>query len=238
MQDRFEEAVRQYWQVRESQSEKQAASGTSDAGSRGQVTGGGHLNALVALVAEAFIDAGFREDDIKAGSVVELPGYFRPEKKWDLLVIEDEALIAAIEFKSHAGPSFGNNANNRIEEAIGSATDIWTAYREGLLGPVCPWLGYLLLLEECPKSVKPIKPKEPYFPIDEAYRAASYKRRYEVAINRFVRERLYNAACFVTVPRNAADGTVNEPVPELTFKNFIAAVNGRARQVRESSPRK
>ncbi len=39
-------------------------------------------------------------------------------KKWDLLVVEG-CLIAAIEFKSQVG-SFGNNYNNRTEEALGS----------------------------------------------------------------------------------------------------------------------
>jgi hypothetical protein len=29
-------------------------------------------------------------------------------------------------------PSFGNNFNNRSEEAIGSASDIWIAYREAI----------------------------------------------------------------------------------------------------------
>ena len=41
-----------------------------------------------------------------------LPGYFRPTKLWDLLVTYKGQLIAAIELKSHVGPSFGNNFNN------------------------------------------------------------------------------------------------------------------------------
>jgi hypothetical protein len=40
-----------------------------------------------------------------------------------------------MEFKSQIGPSFGNNFNNRTEEALGSATDIWAAYREGAFKP-------------------------------------------------------------------------------------------------------
>jgi hypothetical protein len=48
---------------------------------------------------------------------VTLPGYFRPTKLWDVLVIHDKRLLAAIELKSQVGPSFGNNFNNRTEEA-------------------------------------------------------------------------------------------------------------------------
>ena len=147
----FEAAVRRYWRVRAGQASKQRASGRVDAGLRGAVTGGAHMDAMAELMESIFVDAGFAASSIHHGSAVQLPGYFRPEKKWDLVVIHDDALAAAIEFKSHVGPSFGNNYNNRNEEAIGNAVDIWTAYREGRFGEVRPWLGYLLLLEEAPE---------------------------------------------------------------------------------------
>ena len=60
-----------------------------------------------------------------------LPGFFRPTKLWDILILNHGSLVAALEFKSQVGPSFGNNFNNRAEEAIGTASDFWTAYREG-----------------------------------------------------------------------------------------------------------
>ena len=90
---------------------------------------------------------------------VELPGWFRAEKKWDLVIVHESELIAAVEFKSQIGPSFGNNFNNRTEEALGSATDIWAAYREGAFKPSSrPYLGYLMLLEDSdfPKTVSEV----------------------------------------------------------------------------------
>jgi hypothetical protein len=54
------------------------------------------------------------------------PGFFRPTKHWDMLVVYRGELVAALEFKSQVGPSFGNNFNNRSEEAIGTAHDLWT----------------------------------------------------------------------------------------------------------------
>ncbi len=62
--------------------------------------------------------------------VLTLPGFFGPTKLWDLLVIQNSELIAAVKLKSQVGPSFGNNFNNRTEEAIGTAHDFGTAYRE------------------------------------------------------------------------------------------------------------
>ncbi|MEE4605477.1 MAG: PaeR7I family type II restriction endonuclease, partial [Desulfobacteraceae bacterium] len=82
-----------------------------------------------------------------------MPGYFRPTKLWDLLVMNEGRLVAALEFKSQVGPSFGNNFNNRTEEALGTAHDLWTAYREGAFGEQTrPFVGWLMLLEDAPKS--------------------------------------------------------------------------------------
>jgi hypothetical protein len=73
--------------------------------------------------------------------------------------------VAALEFKSQVGPSFGNNFNNRTEEAIGSATDVWRAYEEGTYGTVRPWLGYVFLLEETDKSTAPVRISQTVFPV-------------------------------------------------------------------------
>lgn len=133
-QERFEDAVRSYWAVRLKQQKRQREAGKVDAGLRGAVTGGAQMDALARLLEETFVDAGFSPETIYRETNVELPGYYRPEKKWDLVVIHDGSLAAAIEFKSQVGPSFGNNFNNRAEEAIGSASDVWVAFREGRFG--------------------------------------------------------------------------------------------------------
>ena len=65
---------------------------------------------------------------------VVLPGFFRPTKEGDLIALHDKRLLAIVEFKSQVG-SFGNNFNNRVEEALGNATDLHTAYREGAFKP-------------------------------------------------------------------------------------------------------
>jgi len=225
-QKRFEAAVRDYWRVRTSQQQKQVMSGKVDEGTRGAVTGGAHMDSMAKLMAEIFLDAGFPARSISRSSAVELPGYFRPEKKWDLVVVHEGSLAAAIEFKSQVG-SFGNNYNNRVEEGIGNAVDVWTGYREGLFGESRPWLGYLMLLEEAPKSTAPVKNREPFFKVDPELKNASYKKRYEIYCRRLVRERLYDAACFLT---SSADPTskIHEPAADLSFATFMAAIRARA----------
>src|SRR5581483_804510 len=85
----FEAAVRSYWTVRARQ---QRAADRPEAGGRSAVTGGAQMDGLAELVEQYFIDAGFHPDSIGRGTSVELPGYFRPEKKWDLVVIHEQSL--------------------------------------------------------------------------------------------------------------------------------------------------
>jgi len=94
------------------------------------MTGGAQMDGFVDLFRNAILAAGVDHPDIYVNAAVELPGYFRPTKAWDLLVVRGGQLVLALEAKSQVG-SFGNNFNNRVEEAIGSAEDLWTAYREG-----------------------------------------------------------------------------------------------------------
>lgn len=139
------EAVQQFWTTRDGQQSKQGqATGKRDTGSRGAVTGGAHIDGFIRLMSKIIADAGLPEANIhyQYRTTTYLPGFYRATKNWDFLVVDEGCLLACIEFKSQVG-SFGNNFNNRTEEAIGSATDFWTAYREGAFeGSPRPWLGY------------------------------------------------------------------------------------------------
>lgn len=230
---RIESSVRSasFWKTRQQQERKQgAASGKRDQGSRSAVTGGAQLDGFIKLVSDLLIESGIPDGTIFRRKHVELPGFFRPTKEWDLLVVVEGHLLGSIESKSQVGPSFGNNYNNRTEEALGSATDLWTAYREGAFRKSPrPCLGYFMLLEEVPRSTSPVAVSEPHFPVFEEFREASYAKRYELFCQRLVRERLYDAACFLLSDSvTGLKGKFREPSPELSFGNFIAFWTGRA----------
>lgn len=225
---RLQEAVQSYWDARSQNKAKQVEGGKIDAGTRGEVTGGTQMGAMEVLVADILCDAGLKKLDIKTRTSLELPGYYRSEKKWDLIVISEGQLVTAMEFKSQVGPSFGNNFNNRSEEAIGSATDIWVAYREGRFGKYpAPFLGYFFLLEDCERVKMPVRNKEPYFKVDPAFNGASYSKRYELLARRLVLERVYTAACLV-MATNEAKTKITQPADDLDFKRFVAALRGHA----------
>ena len=183
------DAVRHFWKTRGDQSRRQgSATGKRDQGGRSAVTGGKQLAGFTALVQSVIHSAGIPDAAIIARGAV-LPGYFRPTKDWDLLVVHERQLVASLEFKSQIGPSFGNNFNNRAEEAIGSATDLWTAFREGAFkDSVRPWLGYFILLEDVVRSQSPVQVASPLFAVFPEFDGASYARRYELLCQRLVRK--------------------------------------------------
>ncbi|MCE2925416.1 MAG: PaeR7I family type II restriction endonuclease, partial [Phycisphaeraceae bacterium] len=174
--DQVQEAVRHFWATRQRQSALQGGgkiggkggnrAKAKDRGARSAVTAGKQMDAFITLVRDLLVGAGVPGESVRTGSRLELPGWFRAEKQWDLVVVHREHLLAAVEFKSQVGPSFGNNFNNRTEESLGSATDIWAAYREGAFKPsLRPWLGYFMLLEDCEASRRPVGVAQPSFPV-------------------------------------------------------------------------
>jgi hypothetical protein len=227
--DRFHEALQSFWDARERQQLKQVEAGKIDAGTRGAVTGGTQMGALETLMTDVLVDTGLDRESVRARTALELPGYYRPEKKWDLLVVVEDQLLVAIEFKSQVGPSFGNNFNNRTEEAIGNAEDIWTAYREGRFGKhQPPFLGYFFLLEDCDRVHSPVAVVEPYFSVDPVFKGASYAKRYEMLCERLVLERKYTSAC-LTLATNSRPTRMSFPSPAVSFRQFAAAAEAHAR---------
>lgn len=227
---RVRKAVRHFWSTRQSQAQKQGSlSGIRDTGQRAAVTGGAQMNGFIYLVTGLLQEAGLKDTHLFHKTRMELPGWYRPEKKWDLLIVADGKLLVGAEFKSHIG-SFGNNYNNRTEEAIGSAADLWGAFREGAFKPSNrPWLGYLMLLEEARRSTRPLRAREPHFKVFPEFREASYAKRYEILLTKLVRERLYDSACFLLSDSvNGPTGSYREPNPELSFQNFITSLLARA----------
>ncbi len=227
--DRICQAIQFFWSTRTGQISRQAASGIHDQGNRGAVTGGKQLDGFVDLIRDVLIINGVPEDCIFTNSDVELPGYYRPNKKWDLLVVDNQELIIAIEFKSQVGPSFGNNFNNRTEEAMGSALDLWTAYREGVFGiQKAPWLGYFMVLEDCERSNEPVRVRSPHFPVLEEFVDASYKERYEIFCSKLLLERQYSGACFITTSLFPDHINYEFPREELSCHEFIRSMLGAA----------
>ena len=228
--DKAREAIKLFWGNRRAAVEKQKLSGKVDAGERAGVTGGKNMDGFYTLIVDLIQKNGLADAEVHLmRRVLTLPGYFRPTKLWDVLVTRKGRLIAALEFKSQVGPSFGNNFNNRTEEALGTAIDLWTAYREGAFGQdhPRPFVGWLMLLEDCEESCAPVRDVSRHFPVFEEFRNASYSDRYNILCRKMTQERLYTAAAIIVSSRAAyADGAYRELGDLTSLKNFVASFAG------------
>jgi hypothetical protein len=222
-------AIMAFWQTRDDAKRKQKESGKSDQGERAGVTGGKNMDGFSDLVIDLVKANGLPHAEIhQKRAVLTLPGFFRPTKLWDLLVIDKGRLIAALEFKSHVGPSFGNNFNNRTEEAIGTSHDLWTAYREGAFGQQeRPFVGWLMVVEDAPASRAPVRELSPHFPVFPEFAGSSYLHRYDILCQRLAKEQLYSSAAVIATPRSAVkDGAYSELSSMTGIRSFVASLAG------------
>ncbi len=223
------EAVKAFWGNREAAKQKQIESGKSDQGERAGVTSGKNMDGFMSLILDIVRSNGLAHAQIhQKRAVLTLPGFFRPTKLWDLLVIHKGELIAAIELKSQVGPSFGNNFNNRTEEAIGTAHDLWTAYREGAFGKQPrPFVGWLMMVEDAPESRSPVRDSSPHFPVFKEFIGASYLKRYDLLCQKLAQEQLYTTASLIMSPRSGVtSGEFSEMSAMTGLKTFVTSLAG------------
>lgn len=228
------DATMAFWGNREKARQKQIEAGRADQGERAGVTAGKNMDGFLALLIDIVKANGLETASIhQARAVLTLPGYFRPTKLWDVLIMDKGQLVAAIELKSQIGPSFGNNFNNRTEEAIGTAHDFWTAYREGAFGKqIRPFVGWMMFVEDAPESRRAVRDASPHFQVFKEFQNASYLKRYDVLCQRLIQEQLYSAASVLTSPRSAVQSGEYGDVSDLTnLRTFVSSLAGHVATV-------
>lgn len=245
------DAVRVFWESRGS-----GIVNADQRSGRDAVVGGKNMDGFVEIVRAVVKHCGLSPDAVYIRkSQVILPGFFRATKNWDVLVVHEKRLLAVFEFKSQVG-SFGNNFNNRSEEVIGSAADLWVAHHHGAYGgiprarsqvqeyspavlnpvfqsdPRPPFLAWLMLLEECDASMRSVRCDEPHFPVFEEFHNASYAKRYQILCERLVERQLYSAAALELTPTGKSEHRSLSPATSIRnmFSEFagriLAAVQG------------
>lgn len=223
-------ATRLFWSTRADAASRQRRGGDADRGNRAGVTGGKNLDGYCKMIASIIADNGPADLKIitSGRAKLTLPGFFRVSKNWDLLALYRGKLLAAVEFKSQVGPSFGNNFNNRVEEAIGNAVDLLTAFREGGFGVASkPFIGFFFVLEDCDKSIKPVSFSSPHFEAFPEFVETGYANRYEILCRKLVTENLYSAASLALTPSSAIKTGEYRLLSEVTSpKRFVSVLAG------------
>ena len=183
------------------------------------------MNGMVALFYRTARGAGVSEAQIFMKNHLVLPGFFRATKKWDLLIVREptrgpKELVALVEAKGIAS-SFGNNLNNRTEEAIGSAYDFRRAIEVGRI-KIAPsfWRGYLLLMADVKDSRDEVRVLEPHFKVDPALEHKSYLQRGKELCRRVVTDGLYNGSAFIAA-KPESPGAYREPDQDLTMLHLL-----------------
>jgi len=225
-----EAAIKGFWDTRNKQKSSQRGKNI-DSTNRSSVTGGKQLDGFLHLLLKVATDAGVPKECIYIKGN-QLPGYFRPTKEWDFLIITPKGkLIAVIELKSQVG-SFGNNFNNRTEEALGSAIDLWTAYRENAFPDQgSPWLGYLFIVEKSDKSTARVRITEPYFKVFSEFENTSYLDRYKLFCKKLMLERHYSHSCLLWSTPDYQYGDGDKSISLESFLNsFIGQLKGQLQE--------
>ncbi len=219
----LKDAISFFWSTRTDQKRRQRVADTS---SRSAVEGGKQMDGFADLMRKITLDMGVPPRNIFTDTN-EIPGYFRPTKKWDFVVISSSNhLTACIEFKSQVG-SFGNNFNNRVEEALGSSVDLHTAYRENAFGTQeAPWLGYLMLAEQSEGSTRKIEVSEPHFKVLKEFRNSSYLDRYRILCDKLMKERHYTSASLIWTTFTEGKVSYGYIDEELNFQRFVSSYIG------------
>lgn len=223
-------AIKLFWGTKDKAALDQAARGVSDVGTRAAVTAGKHLDAFVPLLSGIAKEQGLKNLSFHMGRrVPTIPGFFRPTKEWDLIVMHGRQLAAVFELKS-IGSSFGNNMNNRSEEAIGAGHDFWTAFRESAFGNDAPrpFLGWVMIMRECEDSMTKVGNSEKFFPVFPEFKGASYAERADILCRRLVQENLYSATALMLTDdaKGKADGHYRHLSESASFRRFLATYAG------------
>jgi hypothetical protein len=226
----FARAIAQFWAIKSTQQAAADLAGRLVGGTSGSVRAGGHMAPFEALIRKVVADAGIEVDE-PPGNPVYLPGYYRETKSWDVVLQYQGHALAIIEAKSQ-GSSLANNFNNRVEEAIGQAADVWKSHERGLLvSGLRPWVGYLMIVEETPKTIEPKnllagKAVPAGMLVDPVFNGMSYAERYAMAFKRLDQERMLDATCVATT---SSATSYAYPTTWLSFNGFAAQLWGRCK---------
>lgn len=229
--ERVSKAVKSFWNIRE----------------KDGVRSGKTLDAFVELLTWIVHSNGLPHASIVTGRQAQLPGFFRPTKSWDIVVMNNGVLIAAIELKSIAD-SFGKNANNRNEEVLGSGIDIKEAFEENALEEITRlFTGYIILVEDCPDTLANVNIQMKYFRVMKEFMAhpenrseiyvknsngffpsiegVSYLKRFDLLCKRLMQKHLYTAASVVKSPREAiSNGEYSSVSRDTSIEAFLISL--------------
>ena len=112
--DRLRQAVQLFWR-----------------GRRDAAAGGENLAGFRDMIEDVVRQHGPAGCEVHRGNAAcVLPGFFRPTNPWDMVIVFQDRLLAALGLKSLCGPSFENDADKCCDEAVRSGYDFRAVQRK------------------------------------------------------------------------------------------------------------
>lgn len=222
-----QEATMAFWGHSEQVRGKQAKVGKADRRQGSRVCESERMEGFAQLAVDIIKRNGPKNIEVyRKGLEATLPGYFRPAKRWDIVVRNEGRLVAAIDFKAQTGPSFRNKFMKAAEEAEGTAHEFLRAYREGAFGDHAkPYLACFLMVEDAPGSRMAVREESSHFPVASGIQGSCYLDRYKILGKKLVQERLYHAATIIYSSRDAmATGRYQDHSEITSLESFVVSL--------------
>lgn len=234
MADNIHPLLVNWWAEKDAAVAALVASGKAEIGA--QARNARHMLGLNAYVKQMFIDAGLKQHEVDTDVVI--PGHFRRSKNWDVVAVHKGRLVGLVEMKSQErSPS--RNANNRIEEAIGSPVDARTLNDVSpVFGELGVWTAWGMVFNRDQEDITGRKRqgiKSKHFPLDPVFEPFTYAAQYGTMIQRLISQSIYDAGWMVTTWVNP-DGSVDyeEPVATATAETLRIQIEARVQFAIES----
>lgn len=188
------------------------------------------LEGFQALVSRLLADNDLPDARVHTHHELKLPGFFMPTRKWDMVVMHEGRLVAALRIKARTARSLEKGLVAMIEEAISTGTEMDTLSRKQAFGPgLRPWFGWLVLLEDSPAITQPLPATETFFRILDEYRDSSQAGRCERILRDLERHRHFDACSLLLCnEERKQSGDYREPARDLGIKRFLAHLAGHA----------
>jgi hypothetical protein len=171
------------------------------------------VDGFAALTRAVARHAGLPDDVVRVDTA--LPGHFGPTTQWDLTVAHDGRLLAAVKLSAMvaSAPDAAATGPGRFREtapeALALAQDLRAAWQSSvnhpgrartLVGgeprrwPQPPFLGYLLLIEDCAEAHRPAVTSGPTF---DELTGCSHVERSRILCDRLMHHRVWSSAALL-----------------------------------------
>ncbi|WP_257461319.1 PaeR7I family type II restriction endonuclease [Archangium lipolyticum] len=181
-----------------------------------------------ALVSRIVADNDLPNARVHTSHEMKLPGFFTPARKWDMVVMHEGRLVAALGIRAWAGPPSEHGLVAMAEEAICTGKEMDTLSRQQAFGSgLRPWFGWLVLLKDSPAITQPAPATATFFRLLPEYRNSSQAERCERLLRELERHRLFDACSLLLCNEERKQpGYYREPTRDLGIKRFLTHLAG------------